>query len=154
MKRAGAPRRRFGGVPPIVTVLITIAAVVAASLVAWFMWTSTRYATQAPILEVTNAAYLGSGTSWRISFTLRNVGTQSVTVGNSAFLFCDGFSKWATVTSGNFTCAGATIQAGGSVSCTITSTSSLSISPSSVERLTCTLDLGAGVSVGFVALKP
>jgi hypothetical protein len=62
--------RRRGGVPPIVTVLITISAVVAAGLVAWFLFTTTSSATKRPVLEVTSAYYVG-GT---LKVTLRNVG--------------------------------------------------------------------------------
>jgi hypothetical protein len=62
--------RRRGGVPPIVTVLITISAVVAAGLVAWFLFTTTSSATKRPVLEVTSAYYVGN----TLKVTLRNVG--------------------------------------------------------------------------------
>ncbi|MCC6050579.1 MAG: hypothetical protein LM580_07720 [Thermofilum sp.] len=62
--------RRRGGVPPIVTVLITISAVVAAGLVAWFLFTTTNAAVKRPVLEVVSAYYVG-GT---LKVTLRNVG--------------------------------------------------------------------------------
>jgi len=62
--------RRRGGVPPLVTVLITISAVVAAGLVAWFMFTTTNSAVKRPALEVVSAYYVG-GT---LKVTLRNVG--------------------------------------------------------------------------------
>ena len=70
--------RRFGGVPPIVTVLITIAAVVAASLVAWFMWTSTRGATQQVVLEVTGAYISVTGATTALTFTVKNVGALQI----------------------------------------------------------------------------
>jgi len=62
--------RRRGGVPPIVTVLITISAVVAAGLVAWFMFTTTNAAVKRPALEVVSAYYAGN----TLKVTLRNVG--------------------------------------------------------------------------------
>ncbi len=70
-------KRRVGAIPPVVVVLITIAAIVAASLVAWFMWTTSRSATSQLLLEVTNA-YTPDGQ--RIFFTLNNVGTQRLTI--------------------------------------------------------------------------
>ena len=70
--------RRLGGIPPIVTVLITISAVVAASLVAWFMWSSTRAATLQPVFEVTSAYVSGSGSSFAVSFVIRNVGAAQI----------------------------------------------------------------------------
>jgi len=144
--------RRFGGIPPIVTVLITIAAVVAASLVAWFMFVSTRTATQTPIVEVTNAVYIGSGTSWRISFTIRNIsGATGSTVSLSgAQLFCDGFTGW---TSATLSCSPSTTLAPGqSASCSVTAAQS--ISPSSDGRLGCQLQLSDGTVVGFTATRP
>jgi hypothetical protein len=73
--------RRRGGVPPIVTVLITISAVVAAAIVAYFLFTTTSSATKQPMLEVTGAYALCSGTSCSaVHITLRNVGTSDVTL--------------------------------------------------------------------------
>ena len=73
--------RRRGGIPPIVTVLITISAVVAAGLVAWFLFTTTSSATKTPMLEVTSAYALCSGTSCSaVHITVRNMGTANVTI--------------------------------------------------------------------------
>jgi hypothetical protein len=73
--------RRRGGVPPIVTVLITISAVVAAGLVAYFLFSTTSSATKQPMLEVTSAYALCSGTSCSaVHITVRNVGTANVTI--------------------------------------------------------------------------
>ena len=76
--------RRRGGIPPIVTVLITISAVVAAAIVAYFLFTTTSSATKQPMLEVTSAYALCSGTSTATScavyVTLRNMGTSDVTI--------------------------------------------------------------------------
>jgi hypothetical protein len=72
--------RRLGGIPPIVTVLITISAVVAAGLVAWFLFTTTSSAARTPMLEVTSAYALCSGTSCAVYVTLRNVGAGNVTI--------------------------------------------------------------------------
>jgi len=71
--------KRFGGIPPLVTVLITISAIVAASLVAWFMWSSTRSATLQPVFEVTSA-YVSctTGTTCAVSFVMRNVGAAQL----------------------------------------------------------------------------
>ena len=73
--------RRRGGVPPIVTVLITISAVVAAAIVAYFLFSTTSGATRTPMLEVTGAYALCSGTSCSAVYvTVRNVGTADVTI--------------------------------------------------------------------------
>ncbi|MEM0023582.1 MAG: hypothetical protein QXJ38_02180 [Thermofilaceae archaeon] len=152
--------RRKGGVPPIVTVLVTIASIVAASLVAWFLWTSTRTATSTPILEVTNAYYVGSGSNWRITFTLRNVGSTSVTLSTaSVSVFCDGFTGWAAsgpniaITCGSSTSF--TLSAGTSTSCTISPGSSPpSISPQG-DALSCQVQFQQpGVTVAFRAYRP
>jgi len=77
--------RRLGGIPPIVTVLITISAVVAAGLVAWFLFTTTSSATKQPMLEVTGAYALCSGTSCSAVYvTVRNVGAADVTITGAA----------------------------------------------------------------------
>jgi len=74
----------LGGIPPLVTVLITISAVVAAGLVAWFLFTTTSSATKQPMLEVTSAYALCSGTgtatSCTVYVTIRNVGTVNVNI--------------------------------------------------------------------------
>jgi hypothetical protein len=108
--------RRRGGIPPIVTVLITISAVVAAGLVAWFLFTTTSSATKQPMLEVTGAYALCSGTgtttSCYVYITLRNVGAGNVTI-NDAKLDVPGVSGTpATCGTGSSN----TVPAGGSIS--------------------------------------
>jgi len=78
--------KRFGGIPPIVTVLITISAIVAASLVAWFMWSSTRAATLQPVFEVTSAYVSCTGTTCAVSFVMRNVGAAQIPSGGTVTL--------------------------------------------------------------------
>ena len=85
--------KRKGGVPPIVTVLVTIAAIVAAALVAYFIYTSTAAATKQPVIDVSPLYVTGgtptttswgpgvscsSGTPCRISITIRNVGSVTL----------------------------------------------------------------------------
>jgi hypothetical protein len=73
--------RRLGGIPPIVTVLITISAIVAAGLVAYFLFSTTSGATKQPMLKVTSAYALCSGTSCSaVHITVRNVGAADVTI--------------------------------------------------------------------------
>lgn len=67
---------RSGGVPGIVTVIITIASIAAAALVAYFMYTTTRSATSQPIIEVTSAYASGSN----LALTVRNLGAVDVTI--------------------------------------------------------------------------
>ena len=147
--------RRLGGIPPIVTVLVTIAAVTAASLVAWFLFMSTRTAIQTPIVEITNAVYVGGtgARAWRISFTIRNISGASgatVNLGGTVYLFCDGFSGWTGVT---LSCSpSGTLAPGQSASCSISNVNQ-PISPSG-GRLGCQLQLSDGTVVGFTATRP
>jgi len=135
--------RRLGGVPPIVTVLITISAVVAASLVAWFMWTTTRSATQQPMLEVTDGYTDGS----TVVFTLRNIGSTQVSVG-SVSVSCKGY------TASSVTCSGNNVPAGGSLSCKASfSGVTISDGDSCVAQIPSSSPPG-GVSVGFKVVRP
>jgi len=104
--------RRRGGVPPIVTVLITISAVVAAGLVAYFLFSTTSGATKQPMLEVTSAyAICPSASSCAVSITLRNVGASDVTI-SSAQLDVPGVTSTpAPCTTGSSN----TVPAGGSI---------------------------------------
>jgi hypothetical protein len=103
--------RRRGGVPPIVTVLITISAVVAAAIVAYFLFSTTSSATKTPMLEVTSAYALCSGTgtttSCYVYITLRNVGTSDVTL-NQAQLDVPGVAS-------SILCGTGSVPAGGSI---------------------------------------
>jgi hypothetical protein len=116
--------RRFGGIPPLVTVLITIAAVVAASLVAWFMWSSSKSATQQPILEVANAYVSGSGTTYTVSFVIRNVGAVQISSVSLLEITCD---------------SGSGPVSGSSPSCTFSSTT---------QTASCRATFSASISDG------
>jgi len=134
--------RRRGGVPPIVTVLITISAVAAASLVAWFMWATTRSATNQPIIEVTEGYTDGS----TVVFTLRNIGNTQVSVG-SVTVSCKGYPA------SSVTCSG-TVPAGGSLSCRATGFSgTINDGDSCVAQISFSSPSG-GVSVGFKVVRP
>lgn len=106
--RAMGALRHRGGIPPIVTVLVTIAAIVAASLVAWFMFVTTRSATNQPILEVTVAFASGN----TVSITVRNIGSVDVPAGTAS----------VTIKGSQATCNYPTIPKGGSVVCRATFT--------------------------------
>jgi hypothetical protein len=82
--------RRLGGIPPLVTVLITISAVVAAGIVAYFLFTTTSSAARTPMLEVTSAYALCSGTSCYVYITLRNVGTVNVNITSVSYFDVSG----------------------------------------------------------------
>ena len=133
--------RRFGGVPPIVTVLITISAVVAASLVAWFMWTTTRSATNQPIIEVTGAFTDGS----TVVFTLRNIGSVDAQV-SGASVTCKGTTATST------TCGGS-LPKGGSLACRASFGTTINDGDSCTVQVTFSSPSG-GVSVGFKVVKP
>ena len=77
----GLLERRRGSLPPILVALITMAAIVSAALVSWFLFVSTRSAVNRPILEVTDAYYLpSSSTSGSIFLTISNIGAVDVAV--------------------------------------------------------------------------
>jgi hypothetical protein len=119
-------KRRVGAIPPVVVVLITIAAIVAASLVAWFMWTTAKSATSQLLFEVTNA-YTPDGQ--RIFFTLNNVGTQEVNIqqviGNCSVVSGSSVSY----SGGAGACGPQTLKAGQSAACYVVLGSALSGDP-------------------------
>jgi len=123
--------KRLGGVPPIVTVLVTIAAIVAASLVAWFMWSSTRAATLQPVFEVTSAYVSCTGTTTcAISFVARNVGASQIP------------SAGATVALDEIACEqtpGGTAVSGSSAGCTLSATT---------QVVSCRATFSASISDG------
>lgn len=118
--------KRRGGVPPVVTALVTIASIIATSLVAWFLFTATQSAVQQPLVEVIAAYAIGSGTSWRISVNIRNIGSVDLS------------SVSATLeipTSTNpilLSCTPATLARGQSISCSGSVTASLADGMSAV----------------------
>ncbi|MEM0093465.1 MAG: hypothetical protein QW753_03755 [Thermofilum sp.] len=118
--------RRRGGVPPMVTVLVTIASIVAASLVAWFLYAATQSAVQQPLVEVTAAYAMGSGTSWRVSVNLRNVGSVDLS----------SVAAWLEVptssSSFQLTCTPTTLNKGQSATCAGPVTAALSDGMSAV----------------------
>jgi hypothetical protein len=69
-------QRRRGALPPILVVLVTMAAIVSAALVSWFLIVSTRSAVNRPVLEVTDAYYV----SGSIFLTISNIGAVDVAV--------------------------------------------------------------------------
>lgn len=106
--------KRRGGVPPIVTVLVAIAAIVAASLVAYFLYTSTSAATKQPVLEV-SPLYVTGGTptttstgpgvtcgsapsACRVSITIQNVGSVTLS-GVSVQVWLPGASSATSLSS-------------------------------------------------------
>ena len=136
---------RRGGVPPIVTVLVTISAIVAASLVAWFMFATARSAAQQPLLEVTEAYTDGTN----LVFTVRNVGTQSVNLG-SFTVSCTNPGSTTPVALTSQGCSPSTADPGRSVACRATvSSGALQDGASCVVTFS-----GTGTSHGFKVVKP
>jgi hypothetical protein len=78
----GLLEKRRGALPPILTALITIAAIVSAALVSWFMFTTTSSAVRQPVLQVTDAYYVAGagGTGGNLFLTIRNLGAVDVTI--------------------------------------------------------------------------
>ncbi|MEM4640866.1 MAG: hypothetical protein QXT93_13405 [Thermofilum sp.] len=141
------PMRRKAGVPPMVTVLVTIASIVAAALVSWFLYAAARSAVQQPLVEVTVAYAVGSGTSWRVMVNLRNVGSVDL------------FSVTAVleIPAGSFslTCSPGTLSKGQSTTCSGNVSAALSDGMSAVVAVQGTdpsgrqhrIPLGAKITV-------
>ena len=142
--------RRLGGIPPIVTVLITISAVVAAAIVAYFLFTTTSSATKQPMLEVTGAYAVGT----TLSFTIRNVGTQNVQISSLASISCanpDAPTTLISQASGTGPICSGTVQPGQSLSCRVSMASSLKDGAS----CTATINTNSGtLDVGFKVVVP
>jgi hypothetical protein len=159
--------RRRGGVPPLVTVLITLSAIVAAGLVAWFLFTTTNSAVKTPLLEVTSAYALcsssGTTTSCTVYITLRNVGGTDVTISGNPTLEVT-TSSGTTTFSTTWTLANSTttpvtnrvIQAGTSL--TIRGSGTTNIPDGTSAMLTLTVTPAGGyqqtVSLGFKIARP
>jgi hypothetical protein len=88
--------KRRGSLPPIIIVLVIMAAIVATGLVVWFMISTTKSAVNQPMLEVTDSYYLSNS----IFFTVRNIGSVDVTI-SSISVTCQsgGAGSYATSTS-------------------------------------------------------
>lgn len=83
--------KRIGGIPPIVTVLIVIAAMVGSALVAYFMYATASASSRTPVLEISPLYVTGglqSGasvacsatTTCRLTLTIKNTGTATITI--------------------------------------------------------------------------
>ena len=92
--------RRKGALPPILTALITIAAIVSAALVTWFMFTTTSSAVKQPVLQVTDAYYL-PGPTPSLYMTIRNLGTSDVTL-KLGQITCSSDTSSITITNGTY----------------------------------------------------
>jgi len=140
--------RRFGGVPPIVTVLVVVASIVAASLVAWFLWTSTRAATQQPVLEVTSAYASCTGSTCAVSFTVRNVGALQITSITLEEITCEVGSTPTPSTFG-LSCS----LSGQTASCRATFSATINDGASCTARLRVDPG-GSRVALGFKVVSP
>jgi len=78
MARRRRPGRRFGGFPPIISVLLFIVAIVVSAIVGYWLVITHLFATEQPILQLKKpgSVYI-SGSN--IYFTLENVGTVNFT---------------------------------------------------------------------------
>ena len=144
--------RRLGGVPPIVTVLITISAVVAAAIAAYFLFSTTSSAARTPMLEVTGAYALCSGSSCTVHITLRNVGAVKIQTIETSTLYVAGTSKTCSPKS-------TPLPAGGSTSLTCSDfwVGDISDGASAVLEVTVTPEGATSshtLSIGFKIARP
>jgi len=138
--------KRFGGVPPIVTVLITISAVVAAGIAAWFLFTTTSSAVKTPILEVTEAYYVGN----TLFITVKNLGTSDVTV-TFAAASCE---RSGSAVSNGTSYLPVTIPRGSSKVIRYTSVSNIQDGDLCVAPVTITSPTSASVTLQFRVVRP
>jgi len=135
----------------LVTVLITISAVVAAGLVAWFLFTTTSGATKTPMLEVTSAYALcsSSGGCSAVYVTVRNVGAADVTITGAA-LEVAGLSLSTFNSSSNLNIA---VPLGGSANLKFSSSSNPSISDGASAVLTLTVKPSGSTSTQTLSIS-
>ncbi len=74
-------KKRGGGVPPIVTVITIIAFIAAATLVGWYIMSTTSIATRRPILSIQGTPTIING---KLYLTIRNDGTANAYVSEVA----------------------------------------------------------------------
>ncbi len=147
-ERAARRVGRRGALPPMLVVLITVASLVAASLVAYFIYSTTRSATQQPIVQVTEAYTDGK----KVVFTVRNIGNirlSGLTIDAESSSCTTSTGAQANVRPGG--CKPNTLDPGGSVACTITVDRALD------DGSRCVVHLTAGdqsISLGFKVVRP
>ncbi|RLF04186.1 MAG: hypothetical protein DRK00_07250 [Thermoprotei archaeon] len=73
--------RHKGGVPPIVTIAVMLAFLIAAAVVGYFVIVTAQHSSRRCILEVEGVVYYDTDTD-TIYFTLRNVGTAACDLGS------------------------------------------------------------------------
>lgn len=153
---AVASMRRKGGVPPMVTVLVTIASIVAASLVAWFLFTTTRGAVSQPVFEVLSAYAIGTGTSRSLSITVKYLSGPSGAAISSPSLTLTAPSGASSCSSfSNIAANPSTVSPGQSF--TVTATCTLATGITSLDGHSGTLQFSLGSStvlVGFKVVEP
>jgi len=96
----GLLERRRGALPPILTALITIAALVSAALVGWFIFTTTSSAVRQPVLDIVDAYYL-PGANPPFYMTIRNLGTSDVTL-QLGQITCSSGTSSITINNGTY----------------------------------------------------
>ena len=147
--------RRRGGVPPIVTVLITISAVVAAAIVAYFLFSTTSGATKQPMLEVTSAYALCSGTSCSAVYvTVRNVGAVNIQNIGTTSIYVSGASQQVQ---GSCSPSTTSLPAGGSVNLKCSVSANIPDGASAVLEVTVTPEGATSshtLSIGFKIARP
>ena len=139
--------RRWGALPPMLVVLITVASLVAASLVAYFIYSTTRSATQQPIVQVTEAYTDGT----RVFFTVRNVGSIKLTSLSISQASCTS-SSGSSISVAIEGCTPATLDVGKSAVCRLRKTGgALDDGSRCVVQLSAS---GYSISIAFKVIRP
>ena len=143
MLMARVLKRRRGGLPPIVTALIVIAAVATTGLVAWFMLATTSAAVKQPVLEVTDAYYVGD----TLYVTVRNLGASNVTISGASVTCQGGASAELLGTT-------ITIARGASAVLSISNTGSLQDGDFCVALVNITSPISTTIALQFRVITP
>jgi len=141
-------KRRKGALPPVVTVLIVVAAIVATALVAWFLYASTARATRTAMISVVGVPTLyASGGNTYLYVTLKNDGTAPLNVSNAKVVI------QASTGSLTFTCQNKTSIEPGKAASLVFQVSGDQLS-SIPDGALATLQTPDGYQLSFAVAKP
>ena len=142
-------KRRKGALPPIVTVLIVVAAIVATALVAWFLYASTARATRTAMISVVGVPTLyASGGNTYLYVTLKNDGTAPLNVYNAKVVIQASTGSLIT-----FTCQNTTSIEPGKAASLVFQVSGDQLS-SIPDGALATLQTSDGYQLSFAVAKP
>jgi hypothetical protein len=143
-------KRRKGALPPVVTVLIVVAAIVATALVAWFLYASTARATRTAMISVAGQPTLYANGSLYV--TLKNDGTAPVTLSGATIVVQDKSGNPVPFT---YTSGRSPLNPGESASCKFNYAGTGAFDITSIpDGALATLQTADGYQLSFAVAKP